>query len=83
MLVMLGVVCLGVVVGVMGIFFFLCKCVLVSDVISYVILSGVGFVFMVMVVFGGDGCNLIGLLLGLVVFVGFGLLCVNWFIWCM
>ncbi|MEJ5219714.1 metal ABC transporter permease [Cognatishimia sp. D5M38] len=77
-LVMLGAACLGVAAGVTGTFLFLRKRALVSDAISHATLPGVGLAFMLMVALGGDGRNLIGLLLGSAVSAGIGLLCVNW-----
>ena len=77
-LVMLGAACLGVAAGVTGTFLFLRKRALVSDAISHATLPGVGLAFMAMVAFGGDGRNLIGLLLGSAASAGLGLLCVNW-----
>ena len=77
-LVMLGAACLGVAAGVTGTFLFLRKRALVSDAISHATLPGVGLAFMAMVALGGDGRNLIGLLLGSAASAGLGLLCVNW-----
>lgn len=77
-LVMVGAACLGVAAGVTGTFLFLRKRALVSDAISHATLPGVGLAFMAMVAFGGDGRNLIGLLLGSAASAGLGLLCVNW-----
>ena len=63
-LVTLGATLLGMAAGVGGTFLFLRKRALVSDAISHATLPGVALAFMVMVAFGGDGRNLIGLLLG-------------------
>lgn len=77
-LVTLGAMALGIAAGVTGTFLFLRKRALVSDAISHATLPGVGIAFMVMVAFGGDGRNLIGLLLGSAVSAGIGLLCIGW-----
>ncbi|MFK7744338.1 MAG: metal ABC transporter permease [Roseobacter sp.] len=77
-LVTLGATLLGMAAGVGGTFLFLRKRALVSDAISHATLPGIGIAFMVMVSFGGDGRNLIGLLGGAAVSAGFGLLIVNW-----
>lgn len=77
-LVTLGATALGIAAGVTGTFLFLRKRALVSDAISHATLPGVGLAFIVMVALGGDGRNLLGLLLGSALSAGFGLLCVNW-----
>ena len=77
-LVMIGAACLGIAAGVTGTFLFLRKRALVSDAISHATLPGVGLAFMIMVALGGDGRNLLGLLLGSAVSAWIGLLCVNW-----
>lgn len=77
-LVMLGAVCLGIGAGVTGTFLFLRKRALVSDAISHATLPGVALAFLVMVSFGGDGRNLIGLLAGSALSAWLGLLCVSW-----
>ncbi|MEM9575404.1 MAG: metal ABC transporter permease [Pseudomonadota bacterium] len=77
-LVTIGAALLGMAAGVGGTFLFLRKRALVSDAISHATLPGVGLAFMVMVAFGGDGRNLIGLLLGAALSAGLGLLVVHW-----
>lgn len=77
-LVTIGAMLLGMAAGVGGTFLFLRKRALVSDAISHATLPGVGLAFMVMVAFGGEGRNLIGLLAGAAVSAGAGLLIVNW-----
>ncbi len=77
-LVTLGAMLLGMAAGVGGTFLFLRKRALVSDAISHATLPGVGLAFMVMVAFGGDGRNLIGLLGGAAVSAALGLLGVAW-----
>ncbi|WP_127113883.1 metal ABC transporter permease [Shimia sediminis] len=77
-LVTIGACFLGIAAGVTGTFLFLRKRALVSDAISHATLPGVALAFIVMVSFGGDGRNLIGLLLGSAVSAWIGLLCVSW-----
>ncbi|SLN60302.1 Manganese transport system membrane protein MntB [Falsiruegeria litorea R37] len=77
-LVAIGAALLGVSAGVTGTFLFLRKRALVSDAISHATLPGVCIAFMVMVALGGDGRNLIGLLLGSALSAWVGLLCLNW-----
>lgn len=77
-LVTIGACCLGVAAGVTGTFLFLRKRSLVSDAISHATLPGVALGFILMVLLGGDGRNLIGLLTGSAISAGFGLLCVSW-----
>lgn len=77
-LVAIGATLLGVSAGVTGTFLFLRKRALVSDAISHATLPGVCIAFMVMVAFGGDGRNLIGLLVGSAMSAWVGLLCLNW-----
>ncbi|WP_187428248.1 Manganese transport system membrane protein MntC [Roseobacter fucihabitans] len=77
-LVTLGAMLLGMAAGVGGTFLFLRKRALVSDAISHATLPGVAIAFMIMVAFGGDGRNLIGLLTGAAISAAFGLLCVSW-----
>ena len=77
-LVMLGASFLGVAAGVTGTFLFLRKRALVSDAISHATLPGVGLAFIVMVMLGGDGRNLLGLLAGSAMSAWLGLLCVSW-----
>ncbi|WP_170410671.1 metal ABC transporter permease [Ruegeria arenilitoris] len=77
-LVAIGATLLGVSAGVTGTFLFLRKRALVSDAISHATLPGVCLAFMVLVAFGGDGRNLIGLLAGSAISAWIGLLCMNW-----
>ncbi|SLN47249.1 metal ABC transporter permease [Ruegeria meonggei] len=77
-LVAVGATLLGVSAGVTGTFLFLRKRALVSDAISHATLPGVCLAFMVLVAFGGDGRNLIGLLAGSAISAWIGLLCMNW-----
>lgn len=79
-LVAIGATLLGVSAGVTGTFLFLRKRALVSDAISHATLPGVCLAFMVMVALGGDGRNLVGLLLGSAVSAWVGLLCLNWLV---
>ena len=77
-LVAIGAGLLGVSAGVTGTFLFLRKRALVSDAISHATLPGVCLAFMVLVAFGGDGRNLLGLLAGSAISAWVGLLCMNW-----
>ncbi|MEO9649458.1 MAG: metal ABC transporter permease [Roseobacter sp.] len=77
-LVTIGAALLGMAAGVGGTFLFLRKRALVSDAVSHATLPGVGLAFMVMVLMGGDGRNLIGLLAGAAISAGIGLLVVHW-----
>ena len=77
-LVTIGAALLGMAAGVGGTFLFLRKRALVSDAISHATLPGIGIAFMAMVALGGDGRNLIGLLVGAACSAGAGLLCVSW-----
>ncbi len=77
-LVAIGATLLGVSAGVTGTFLFLRKRALVSDAISHATLPGVCLAFMLMVALGGDGRNLVGLLVGSAVSAWIGLLCLNW-----
>ena len=77
-LVAIGAALLGISAGVTGTFLFLRKRALVSDAISHATLPGVGLAFIVMVLLGGDGRNLVGLLAGSAISAGIGLLCLNW-----
>ena len=73
-----GAALLGGAAGSGGAFVFLRKRALVSDAIAHATLPGVGVAFMVMVAFGGDGRNLVGLLLGSALSAGLGLLTMQW-----
>ena len=77
-LVAIGATLLGVAAGVTGTFLFLRKRALVSDAISHATLPGVGLAFIVMVAFGSEGRNLVGLLAGSALSAGVGLLCMSW-----
>ncbi|WP_282022374.1 metal ABC transporter permease [Ruegeria faecimaris] len=77
-LVAIGASLLGISAGVTGTFLFLRKRALVSDAISHATLPGVCLAFMVLVALGGDGRNLIGLLVGSAISAWIGLLCMNW-----
>lgn len=77
-LVAIGATLLGISAGVTGTFLFLRKRALVSDAVSHATLPGVCIAFLLMAAFGGDGRNLIGLLLGSAVSAGVGLWCLNW-----
>ena len=77
-LVAIGATLLGVSAGVTGTFLFLRKRALVSDAVSHATLPGVCLAFIIMAMLGGDGRNLIGLLLGSAVSAGIGLWCLNW-----
>ena len=76
-LVTLGALLLGLAAGVTGTFLFLRKRALVSDAISHATLPGVALAFIVMTLFGMDGRNLPGLLIGSAISAFLGLLCVQ------
>ncbi|MDZ5695759.1 metal ABC transporter permease [Chelativorans sp. M5D2P16] len=77
-LVAVGAALLGIAGGSGGTFLFLRKRSLVSDATAHATLPGVGIAFIVMVAFGGDGRNLLGLLVGSAISAGLGLLAVEW-----
>lgn len=77
-LVAIGATLLGISAGVTGTFLFLRKRALVSDAVSHATLPGVCLAFLLMALLGGDGRNLIGLLLGSALSAGAGLWCLNW-----
>lgn len=77
-LVAIGAGLLGFAAGASGTFLFLRKRALVSDAVAHATLPGVGIAFMIMVWFGGDGRNLVGLLVGSAITAGIGLLLVEW-----
>ena len=77
-LVTLGAALLGFAAGTAGTFLFLRKRALVSDAVAHATLPGVGVAFLVMVAMGGDGRNLIGLLIGSAVSAWIGLVLVEW-----
>ena len=77
-LVGIGAALLGFAAGASGTFLFLRKRALVSDAVAHATLPGVGLAFIFMVAVGGDGRNLIGLLLGSAVTAWIGLLLIEW-----
>jgi manganese/zinc/iron transport system permease protein len=77
-LVAIGATLLGVSAGITGTFLFLRKRALVSDAVSHATLPGVCLAFLLMASFGGDGRNLLGLLIGSAVSSAIGLWCLNW-----
>ncbi len=77
-LVGIGAALLGFAAGASGTFLFLRKRALVSDAIAHATLPGVGLAFIVMVMLGGDGRNLLGLLAGSAITAWIGLLIVEW-----
>lgn len=77
-LVAVGAALLGFAAGACGTFLFLRKRALVSDAVAHATLPGVGIAFMLMVAFGGDGRNLLGLLAGSAATAFLGLLAVEW-----
>ena len=77
-LVGIGAAMLGFAAGAAGTFLFLRKRALVSDAVAHATLPGVGIAFIVIVIFGGDGRNLVGLLAGSAVTAWIGLLLVEW-----
>lgn len=77
-LVTVGAALLGVAAGCGGAFLFLRKRALVSDAVAHATLPGVVLAFMVMVALGGEGRNLLGLLLGSALSATLGLLAVEW-----
>ena len=76
-LVAIGAALLGFASGASGTFLFLRKRALVSDAVAHATLPGVGLAFIVMVLAGGDGRNLIGLLAGSALTAWIGLLVVE------
>lgn len=79
-LVAIGATLLGIAAGSTGTFLFLRKRALVSDAISHATLPGVCLAFMVMVMLGGDGRNLVGLLAGSALSALVGLFCLTWLV---
>jgi manganese/zinc/iron transport system permease protein len=77
-LVAIGATLLGISAGITGTFLFLRKRALVSDAVSHATLPGVCLAFLLMASFGGDGRNLLGLLIGSAVSSAIGLWCLNW-----
>lgn len=76
-LVAVGAGLLGFAAGTAGTFLFLRKRALVSDAVAHATLPGVGIAFLVMVALGGEGRNLIGLLLGSAISAWIGLMLVE------
>ncbi|MEL7465506.1 MAG: metal ABC transporter permease [Pseudomonadota bacterium] len=79
-LVALGAALLGFAAGASGTFLFLRKRALVSDAVAHATLPGIGVAFILMVGLGGDGRNLIGLLLGSAATAWIGLLAIEWMV---
>jgi len=79
-LVAIGAGLLGFAAGACGTFMFLRKRALVSDALAHATLPGIGLAFIVMVAFGGDGRNLVGLLAGSAITAGLGVLVVDWLV---
>ncbi|MQQ08079.1 iron chelate uptake ABC transporter family permease subunit [Epibacterium sp. SM1979] len=77
-LVSVGAALLGAAAGITGTFLFLRKRALVADAVSHATLPGVCLAFLVMASLGGDGRNLIGLLVGSALSAWVGLWCLNW-----
>jgi manganese/zinc/iron transport system permease protein len=77
-LVAVGAALLGIAAGSGGTFLFLRKRSLLSDALAHSTLPGVGIAFILMVALGGEGRNLLGLLLGSTVSATIGLLAVDW-----
>ncbi len=77
-LVTIGACLLGIAAGTSGTFLFLRKRALISDAVAHATLPGVAIAFIIMVFFGGDGRNLVGLLLGSAISSLIGLLAVGW-----
>ncbi len=79
-LVMSAATLLGFAAGATGTFLFLRRRALVSDGLAHATLPGVGLAFLIMVSLGGDGRNLIGLLVGSALTAGIGLYCIDWIV---
>ena len=77
-LVAVGAGLLGIAAGAGGTFLFLRKRALVSDAVAHATLPGIGLAFIVMVLAGGDGRNLLGLLAGSALTAAAGLYLVEW-----
>ncbi|MGI9402220.1 MAG: metal ABC transporter permease [Rhizobiaceae bacterium] len=77
-LVSIGACLLGIAAGTAGTFLFLRKRALISDAVAHATLPGVAIAFIMMVLFGGDGRNLAGLLIGSAITSLIGLLAVGW-----
>jgi manganese/zinc/iron transport system permease protein len=76
----IGAALLGFAAGACGTFMFLRKRALVSDALAHATLPGVGLAFIVMVAFGGDGRNLVGLMAGSAITAGLGVFVVEWIV---
>ena len=79
-LVTIGAALLGLSAGMAGTFLFLRKRALVSDAVAHATLPGIALAFLVMVAFGGDGRNLLGLLMGSALSALVGLILVDWIV---
>lgn len=77
-LVAIGSALLGLASGAAGTFLFLRKRALVSDAVAHATLPGIGLAFIIMATLGGDGRNLVGLLLGSAITAALGLFLVEW-----
>lgn len=77
-LVAIGAALLGFACGTSGTFLFLRKRALVSDAVAHATLPGVGLAFLVMVAMGGEGRNILGLLLGSALTATLGLVVISW-----
>ncbi|MEM8975620.1 MAG: iron chelate uptake ABC transporter family permease subunit, partial [Pseudomonadota bacterium] len=77
-LVAIGALLLGVAAGVTGTFLFLRKRALVCDAVAHATLPGIGLAFIVIVLLGGEGRNLIVLMIGAAATAVAGLVIVEW-----
>ncbi|MEM9359818.1 MAG: metal ABC transporter permease [Pseudomonadota bacterium] len=77
-LVAIGALLLGIAAGVTGTFLFLRKRALVSDAVAHATLPGIALAFIAMVMLGGDGRNLIVLMMGAATTAVAGLVIVEW-----
>ena len=77
-LVAVGAALLGLAAGSSGAFLFLRKRALVSDAMAHATLPGVCGAFIITVAAGGDGRNLLGLLMGSAVTATIGLVLIEW-----
>ncbi len=77
-LVAVGAALLGIASGAAGTFLYLRKRALVSDAVAHATLPGIGLAFLLMVALGGDGRDLIVLMLGSAATAGLGLLLIDW-----
>ncbi|MEM6496343.1 MAG: metal ABC transporter permease [Pseudomonadota bacterium] len=77
-LVAIGALLLGIAAGVTGTFLFLRKRALVSDAVAHATLPGIALAFIAVVMLGGDGRNLIVLMMGAATTAVAGLVIVEW-----